>query len=107
MAETHIPFDTQDPFERLADEARKLIAEAGIEILALPEIRLTESDPAKTIAFLMAGVMTGACGIALAQMEEDDEAHRHILEWIIEITPDMLDQARSIYGLPALSGATQ
>lgn len=103
----YAPFNPNDPAEQLADRARQLVAEAGVKIMMLPEIEKAKANPALAVSSILSGVLTAACGIAIAQMKPEDEAHEEIRAWMSAYLPQAFDQARGIFGLPPLPEADQ
>lgn len=96
------PFDPEVAFDALADATRKEVADAALRIMASPEYRrIAERKECATAT--IAGVFTGACGIAMAQFKADEADHRELLAVLAAILPVAFDQALSIQGLPPLS----
>lgn len=105
MIERHA-FDPNDPFDRLAELAKREIADAGLRILDSPEYKHCANNYS-SIQAVLAGVITGAIGIAMAQFEPSDESHIELRAVIAAYLPQAFDQARSISGLPPLPRANQ
>lgn len=95
------PFDANDPFDQLAELAKCEIADAGLRILKAAEA-FDLPDLARTQATL-AGIMTGACGVAQAHFDPSARNHAELLKVLEEYLPWAFDQARSCKGLPPLS----
>lgn len=98
------PFNPDDPFDQLAELARSEIADAGLRILSSPEYKKVTKENAEAV---LAGVLTGACGIAMAQFAPSDESHIELRALIAAYLPLAFDQARSIHDLPPLPRADQ
>ena len=96
------PFNPAEPFDALANLAKREVAHAGVLITQRPEYKAAEADGADVGEAVMAGAMTAVCGIVMSHFEETDEAHAAILAAMAEYLPQALDQARSIMGLPPL-----
>lgn len=101
-----LTFDPNDPFDSLAELAKREIADAGLRILDSPEYKRF-ADDYSSIQAVLAGVITGAIGIAMAQFEASDESHIELRAVIAAYLPQAFDQARSISGLPPLPRADQ
>ncbi len=99
-------FDPNDPFDGLAELAKREVAEGGLRILNSPEYKRFANDYS-SIQAVLAGVITGAIGIAMAQFEPSDESHIELRAVIAAYLPQAFDQARSISGLPPLPRANQ
>lgn len=100
------PFNPDEPFDRLAELAKSEIADAGLRILSSPEYK-NVANAYESVQAVLAGVITGACGIAMAQFAPSDESHIELRALIAAYLPQAFDQARSIHSLPPLPRADQ
>src|SRR5690606_26002946 len=104
---TREPFNPSDPRDKLADDTRVRLAHAFAEIAKTGEYRRLQSDPAAQVAAVLGGALTAACGMAIAHVQGNDDAHAEILAWLIAYMPQAFDQARDIMEFPPLPEAIQ
>lgn len=97
------PFDSNSPFDQLAELAKREIADAGLRIMeASQAYDLPEGDRSQAT---FAGVFTGLCGFAQAHVVNTTHAHHELLKVLTEYLPWAFDQARSCNNLPPLTAA--
>lgn len=103
----HQPFNPVDPFDIIADLARKELAHAGILLCDHPEYKsATVRRDFDLGGAVLAGALTAVCGIVMSHYVETDEAHIYLRKMLAAYTPNAIDNARGILGLPPLPGAT-
>ncbi|MEO3386051.1 hypothetical protein [Mesorhizobium sp. CAU 1741] len=98
-------FNPAEPFDAVANLAKREVAHAGVLITQRPEYKAAEADDVDVGEAVMAGALTAVCGIVMSHFKESDEAHAAILAAMADYLPQAIDQARSILGLPPLPEA--
>lgn len=97
------PFNPADPFDAIAKMARIELANAGIRLAERPEYKAAEVRRDFDIGgAVLAGALTAVCGIVMSHYVETDEAHAYIRKMLAAYTPNAIDNARDIIGLPPL-----
>lgn len=95
-------YNPDNPFDALANLAKREIAFAGITIGEQPQYRLARDADVDLGEAMMCGGLTAICGIVMSHYEEDDSTHEVLLEAMTTYLPLAMDQARNILGLPPL-----
>lgn len=99
------PFDPNDPAEQLADLTRVKLAEAFAAIIETSAYQ--KLDAQAQVSSTLAGSLTAVCGIAICQMQANDDGHAEIRAWLAAYLPQAFDQARAIMEFPPLPEANQ
>ncbi|WP_316184697.1 hypothetical protein [Bradyrhizobium sp. SZCCHNRI1003] len=88
-----LPFDENDPFNRVADDLRRGVAELASRTLKTADYRgLGQTDQLQSMA---AGLVTGMLGVLFAHIE--DRGRDAMVEWLIDYLPQARAQAEGLF----------
>lgn len=104
--EPRAPFNAVDPFDALANITKSEVADAALRVFELPAYKSATAADVDTATAMMAGALTGICGILMSHFNGDeDQVHAVIRASMVAYLPQAVDNARSILGLPPLPEA--
>lgn len=98
MSEAKQPFNENDPFDAIADDARKHVGDAALATVTTPLYQTT--DPHTSANALCSGLMVGVLGGL--QSITSPEGHAELRAALIENFDFYFDTAREINGLPPM-----
>lgn len=93
-----VTFDPADPFDAIAQATKTAVAASFVK--AFDDAQSVKINSQKRVEALMAGLIVGACGCAMALV--DPAYHGELRSMLIAAIPGCFDDAREMHGLPPL-----
>ena len=87
------PFDANDPYNRLADDLRKQVAEIASKAVRTKDYK--SLSPTSQVECLMAGLTVGLIGVCFAHIE--NAGRDTMMDLIAEYLPQAREQAEGIF----------
>lgn len=87
------PFDPSDPFDAMAESARRQVCEIAIEMMSAAVFR--DLDPVRQVECLMGGMATGMIGVLFAHIVP--EGRDEMMQAIIDYLPQARLNAENIH----------